>query len=50
MDAKEAVREFIAEARRNVKLREQQQKLLEQSKKAIHKEIAKEWKTKLKTQ
>ena len=50
MDAKGAVKEFIAEAKRNVKLREQQQRLIEQGKKAIHREMAKEWKGNLKAQ
>lgn len=48
MEIKTAIREFIAEAKRNVKMREQQKELLERSRKAIQKEMAKEWKGKLK--
>lgn len=48
MEIKTAIKEFIAEAKRNVKLKAQQQKLLERNKQLIHKEMAKEWKGKLK--
>ena len=48
MEIKTAVKEFIAEAKRNVKLKAQQQRLIEQGKKAIHREMAKEWKEKIK--
>ncbi len=47
MEIKTAIREFIAEAKRNVKIKGQQQRLLEQGKKAIRREMAKEWKEKL---
>ncbi len=50
MEIKSAIREFIAEAKRNMRIKEQQQRLLEQGKKAIHKEMAREWKGKLKAQ
>lgn len=48
MEIKTAIREFIAEAKRNVKTRERQQRLLEKGKKVIHREMAKEWKANLK--